>query len=130
MRSASASHGGGTHTIFVDITVVPRVLVDHMDIGYWTGSAVDVSGPDPGANPDPPNPDDDYKTDCPNPPLNYPREPRVRAIGNFIHHVDPYGIVTGRGAFTLADANVMYDVHITRSRRTAPSDPAISRFTI
>jgi hypothetical protein len=101
---------GRFHTVYIEITTVPRVLFDHLDIGYWKGSAIDVKGPDAGPNPDPPNPDDDYKTDCPNPPIGYPRETRLRAIGNFIHHVNVYGVVTGQGAFSLADANVFYAV--------------------
>jgi hypothetical protein len=107
--------GGGSHTVYIDITTVPRILVDHLEIGYWKGSAIDVAGPDAGPQPCEPvdpqcNPDDDYKTDCPNPPLGYPRETRLRAVGNFIHHVNPYGVVTGAGGFPLADGNVFYAV--------------------
>lgn len=86
---------------------MPRVLIDHLDVGYWNGSGIDVVGPD----------DDEtaadarhYLTDCPQPPLSYPRQTRVRAIGNFLHHLNPYGVVTGKGAFILVDANVIYDV--------------------
>jgi hypothetical protein len=86
---------------------VPRVLIDHLDIGYWNGSGIDVSGPDDGPNPDE---DDDYLTDCPEPPLTYPRETSFRAVGNFLHHLNPYGAVTGAGAFMLVQGNVMYDI--------------------
>lgn len=89
---------------------LPRMLIDHIDLGYWNGSGIDVTGPDAGPNPDPPNPDDDYLTDCPKPPLSYPRPTKVRAIGNFLHHLNPYGVVTGAGAFALAKGNVMYSV--------------------
>ncbi len=89
---------------------LPRLLVDHLDLGYWNGSGIDVVGPDAGPNPDPPNPDNDYLTDCPKPPLTYPRPTRFRAVGNFLHHLNPYGVVTGDGGFMLVAANVMYDV--------------------
>ena len=132
----SADAPAGAHAIEVKAhtTVPTQVLVDHLDIGYWKGSAIDVKGPDAGANPDPPNPDDDYKTDCPNPPIDYPREARPRAVGNFIHHVNPYGVVNeATGAFLLADANVFYSVRqmvYTPLRRTEQRHPVISPITI
>jgi hypothetical protein len=79
---------------------VPDVLVDHLDIGYFTGSGVDTRGTDGSAS-----------QTCPaNPPV-YPRATPVRVIGNFIHHNGAYGSVTGDGAFILNDGNVFYRQH-------------------
>lgn len=89
---------------------VPRVIIDHLELGYFNGSGIDVKGPGPGPAFDGPNPDDDYLTDCPNPPLVYPRETRVRAVGNALHYLNPYGVVT-TNAFVLADGNVFYEIH-------------------
>ena len=108
---------GRTYVVYIEVTTVPQVLIDHLDIGYWHGSGIEAFGPDPGPEPGPCdprdhrcNPDDDHLTDCPNPPLGYPRETRVRAIGNFLHHLNPYGVATYSGAFILADGNVSYAV--------------------
>ena len=121
---------GRSRTVYFDVTTVPHVLIDHVEVGYWKGSAIDVDGPDAGPEPCEEaktveilgqsrviyvttpncNPDDDYGTDCPVPPLRHPREARLRAVANFIHHVNPYGVVTGQGAFLFVDGNVFYEV--------------------
>jgi FG-GAP-like repeat len=75
-----------------------RVLLDHLDISYWTGSAIDVSDFDHG-----------YREVCPDPrPTEFPRKPFARAVGNFLHHNHHYGVVSGAGAFPLVQANVFY----------------------
>ena len=55
---------GRVHTVYLDVTTVPRVLIDHLDVGYWKGSGIDVVGPNAGPEPCEPatdhcNPDDD-----------------------------------------------------------------------
>ncbi len=79
---------------------VPNVLIDHLDIGYVTGSAVDTRGTD-----------DSQSQTCPANPPAYPRATPVRVIGNFIHHNGAYGSVTGGGAFILNEGNVFYRQH-------------------
>lgn len=75
-----------------------RVLLDHLDISYWTGSAIEMSDADHG-----------YKDKCPTPPLTeWPRTPFARAVGNFLHHNHDYGVVSGGGAFAMVQANVFY----------------------
>jgi VCBS repeat protein len=76
---------------------VPIVWIDHLDISYFTGHAVDTAGTDPSES-----------QVCPIPPLAYPRSTPVRVIGNFIHHNSGYGSVTGNGAFTLNQGNIFY----------------------
>jgi hypothetical protein len=56
---------------------VPIVLVDHLDIGYFTASAVDTRGTDSGES-----------ETCPTGPVEFPRPTPVRVIGNFIHHIE------------------------------------------
>jgi ricin-type beta-trefoil lectin protein/VCBS repeat protein len=72
------------------------VWVDHLDIGYWHGHAIDVRG---GVQ---------LTQDCPSQIPPFPRNPSVRAIGNFVHHNTNYGIVTGQAAFVLVQGNVFY----------------------
>jgi hypothetical protein len=75
-----------------------RVILDHLDIGYWTGSAIEVSDFDHG-----------FREVCPDPrPTEFPRKPFGRAVGNFLHHNTDYGVVTGTGAFAIVQANVLY----------------------
>jgi VCBS repeat protein len=87
------------------IKIEPRALIDHVEIGGWHGTGIKVQGPGPWRDPDG---KDDYPDDCPTSPVVYPRETRVRAIGNFLHHLDPYGVTSGSGAFALARGNVAY----------------------
>lgn len=83
-----------------------RVILDRIDIGYWTGSAIDVRG-------------GDYSQSQTCPGLKeFPRQPFARAVGNFIHHNDVYGVVSGTGAFSVAQANVMY-----KNRHDVAADP-------
>ncbi|HEX3478896.1 MAG TPA: FG-GAP-like repeat-containing protein [Kofleriaceae bacterium] len=87
-----------------------HVLVDHMDIGYWTQSATDVWGVGgewgaPGSDPSPQN----YPADCPNPPHTaWPVAPDIVEFGNFIHHNLDGGMVNGTGSFALVQGNVLY----------------------
>jgi hypothetical protein len=89
-----------------DVPHVPIVLVDHLDVGYFTASAVDTRGTDPGESPT-----------CPTGPVEFPRLTPVRVIGNFIHHIekrdpfDSYGSVTGQGAFILNQGNIFYQTY-------------------
>jgi hypothetical protein len=78
---------------------MPNVFVDHLDIGYFTDSAVDTAGPD-----------ESESQICPTGKLDFPRSTPVRVIGNFIHHNSngAYGSVTGNGAFVLNQGNVLY----------------------
>jgi hypothetical protein len=88
-----------------DVPHVPIVLIDHLDIGYFTASAVDTRGTEPHAS-------------CPSPrdhrSREFPRSTPVRVIGNFIHHTteripwDQYGSVAGNGAFILNQGNIFY----------------------
>jgi FG-GAP-like repeat len=105
-------------------TVEPRLLIDHLDLSYWGGSGdscgVEIAGPGPDRNPfpcpDPAHPDAEcdpdlsYLWDCPNPPVTYPRETKPRVVGNFLHHLNPYGVVPYEGAFALVRGNVFYFV--------------------
>ena len=75
----------------------PPTWIDHLDVSFWTGSAVDVRGLD-----------DSQSQTCPVPPPAYPRPYQVRVVDNFIHHNGAYGAVTGQGAFVLDQANVFY----------------------
>ncbi len=85
-----------------DASHVPIAFVDHLDIGYFTASAVDAGGthPDEGQ--------------CPDEILEFPRSTPVRVIGNFFHNIerhDPFdqmGSVTGNGAFILNQGNMIY----------------------
>jgi len=70
--------------------------VDHVDIGYWHGHAIDVHG---GSN-------DNCR--CSPVELPRPRHTVFRAVANFIHHNTNYGIVTGTGAFVRDEGNVFY----------------------
>jgi hypothetical protein len=77
--------------------------VDHLDIGYWHGHAVDVAA---GVK---------LPEDCKTAPrctcvemAPFPRNPSLRAVGNFVHHNANYGVVTGTGAFVLDQGNVFY----------------------
>jgi len=81
-------------------SAVPIVWVDHLDIGYFTGSAVDTRGTD-----------SSQSQTCPDKPLEFPRKTQVRVIGNFIHHNGAYGSVTGQGAFILNQGNIFYRQH-------------------
>jgi hypothetical protein len=93
---------------FVEGAHVPIVLVDHLDIGYFTASGVDTRGTESHAS-------------CPSPrdhrSREFPRSTPVRVIGNFIHHTterapwDQYGSVAGSGAFILNQGNVFYLQH-------------------
>jgi hypothetical protein len=51
-----------------------------------------------------------YLWDCPNPPIPYPRETKPRVVGNFLHHLNPYGVVPYEEAFALVQGNVFYFV--------------------
>ncbi len=85
-----------------DVPHVPIVIVDHLDIGYFTASAVDTGGTQPD------------ETQCPDGPLEFPRSTPVRVIGNFFHNIeklegpDQMGSVTGNGAFILNQGNIIY----------------------
>ena len=85
-----------------EVRHVPIVFVDHLDIGYFTASAVDTRGTDV------------VQEQCPDQPLEFPRSTPVRVIGNLIHHIarrdpfDSYGSVTGQGAFILNQGNIFY----------------------
>jgi hypothetical protein len=82
---------------------VSRTLIDHLDISYFTGAAVDSFGPG--------HAESDYQT-CPGPSvLPFPRELTVRVIGNFIHHNNSSASISGWGAFVQNQANVMYRQH-------------------
>lgn len=85
----------------------PRVLIDHLDISYWTGSAVDVRGTDHVA----PDDDDNPSKDCPQPAWGFPRKTPVQAVGNFVHHNRAYGVVTGQGTFAAIQGNIFYRQH-------------------
>ena len=78
-------------------TTTPRALIDHLDIGYFSGSGVEVAGPD----------GSELQT-CPPSPLPYPRDIQAQIVGNFIHHNEAFGSVTGNGAFILNLGNVFY----------------------
>ena len=84
-----------------EVPHVPIVFVDHLDIGYFTASAVDTRGTQPHAS-------------CRDHRTEFPRSTPVRVIGNFIHHTsrrdpfDQYGSVAGDGAFILSQGNVFY----------------------
>ena len=88
-----------------DVPHVPVVFVDHLDIGYFTASAVDTRG----THAD--------ERQCPDEILEFPRSTPVRVIGNFLHHIekrdplDSYGSVTGQGAFILNQGNVIYETY-------------------
>jgi hypothetical protein len=96
--------GPESQAIRINPTDTMRIWIDHLDISYWNGSAVDVrAGSDSLAN-----------QSCPEPALEYPRKESVRVVANFIHHNGwggccGYGVVTGSGAFVLNRANVMYN---------------------
>jgi FG-GAP-like repeat len=85
-----------------EVPHVPIVFVDHLDIGYFTASAVATAG----THPD--------ESNCPPGPLEFPRSTPVRVISNFFHHIerrvplDSMGSVTGNGAFILNQGNVIY----------------------
>jgi hypothetical protein len=85
---------------------LPLVLIDHVDISYFTGSAVDTRGAD-GA------------LQCAA-LTQYPRETPVRVIGNLITHDEAFGSVVGQGAFVLDQGNVAYQLHA----QAVSSDPA------
>jgi hypothetical protein len=85
---------------------LPRTLIDHMEFGWWGDTAINISGPGPERDP---IADNDFREDCI--PVSMPRDPIVRAIGNFFHHLGIYGVSTGDGAFSLARGNVAYHVH-------------------
>ena len=94
--------GGDSSAIHVDVDAfapTSRTWVDRLDIGYWHGHAVDVSGP---ASLDPAN--RDQCSDI----TQFPRTINLRVVDNFVHHNLNYGIVTGQGAFVLDEGNVMY----------------------
>ena len=74
-----------------------RIWIDHLDIGYWHGHAIDVRGSTSLTT-----------AECPDQIPGYPRNESVRAVGNFIHHNANYGIVTGQGAFIFSQGNVVY----------------------
>jgi FG-GAP-like repeat len=80
----------------ISVDSAQRVLIDHLEISHWTGSAVGVGGTDAGL------------VECPNPPLQFPRKTPVRIMGNFIHNNGAYGVVAGNGAFVLAQGNILY----------------------
>jgi hypothetical protein len=73
------------------------VWLDHLDIGYWNGHGIDILGP---------TVLDQEPCATPLPPVD--RHPSVLAIGNFVHHNQGYGIVTGMGAFVVVRGNVFY----------------------
>ena len=99
-----------------------HIWIDHLDIGYWNGSAVDVrAGTDTTDNQTcPPLPEwSDSQSPCHlcqvSPSLRwccaaaeFPREESVRTVANFIHHNNAYGVVTGSGGFVLDRGNVFY----------------------
>lgn len=83
---------------------VPRVLIDHLDISYFTYTAVATFGLN--------NNESDYTT-CPCPALGSamntpPRDTPVRIIGNSIHNNGGYGTNISRGAFVLNERNIFY----------------------
>ena len=78
--------------------IAPRTIVDRVEISFWEGSGVDIRGTDSRELP----------ACWPDGFWPFPRDPRVRVIGNFLHHNYHYGIVTGQGGFTLAQGNVAY----------------------
>jgi hypothetical protein len=92
--------GDGQEASAIDVASDPggadrRVLLDHLDIGYWTGSAIGGAG-------------GERWESCPAGFNPWPRVPTLRAVGNFLHHNDAYGVVSGNGAFVLAQGNVAY----------------------
>jgi hypothetical protein len=98
-----------SQAIRVKPTDTMQIWIDHLDIGYWNGSAVDVRALSDFRDPaqceePPPKPLEEF---C-NPALEFPRKESVRAVANFIHHNYDYGVVTGTGAFVLDRANVFY----------------------
>ena len=107
-----------------DASHVPIVFVDHLDIGYFTASAVDTRGTD-------------FSETCPTGTLEFPRLTPVRVIGNFIHHIerrdpfDSYASVTGQGAFILNQGNVVYQTwqhHIAADARATTGYHAYDNF--
>ncbi|HEY6560799.1 MAG TPA: FG-GAP-like repeat-containing protein [Polyangiaceae bacterium] len=102
LRGAADVTDGKTGVSGIEVYGQPPgagILLDHLDVGYFTGSAIDVRGGD-----------ETYSLVCPGPgQVPAYGNPSVRAIGNFLHHNDIYGVVTGSGAFAEARANVMYE---------------------
>jgi hypothetical protein len=95
----SGDLGDNSSAIGVDTNAfldTSSVWVDHLDVGYWHGHAIDVRG---GVG---------LTQDCPSQIPPFPRNPSVRAIGNFVHHNTDYGIVTGQAAFVLVQGNLFY----------------------
>jgi hypothetical protein len=101
-RSSNVSAQAIVIQATAEVPQVPIVFVDHLDIGYFTASAVDTRGTYPHAS------CRDHRS------TEFPRSTPVRVIGNFIHHIsrrdpwDQYGSVAGDGAFILNQGNVFY----------------------
>jgi hypothetical protein len=91
--------------------------IDHLDIGYWHGHAVDVRG----ATPLPEDCKQLARCTCVQ-MASFPRNPSLRAVGNFVHHNTNYGIVTGSGAFVIVQGNVFY----RQGAHSIASDPVFS----
>jgi len=77
-----------------------RIWIDHLDVSRWNGSAIDVRAERSLRF---------CEARCPDPPLEGNRNEAVRVVGNFIHHNEVYGVVTGSGGFILVRGNVMYN---------------------
>jgi FG-GAP-like repeat/Ricin-type beta-trefoil lectin domain len=100
LRGRAGADNAEPYVSAIQVTAGPdaRVLLDHLDISYWTGSAIEVTDADHG-----------YREVCPDPrPTEFPRKPFARAVGNFLHHNHNYGVVSGGGAFAMVQANVLY----------------------
>ena len=105
--------GPESQAIRIDPAATMRIWIDHLDIGYWNGSAVDVRAfSDTVTNqrcpvlPEGSNIQSPLRWCCA--AAEFPREESVRAVANFIHHNHAYGVVTGTGGFVLDRANVFY----------------------
>ncbi len=104
--------GNDSSAIRVDIDSFPnlsRTWIDRLDIGYWHGHAVDVSGPSA------------LSQKCPEETPPFPRTPLLRVVDNFVHHNTNYGVVTGQGAFVLDQGNVFY----RQGAHSIAADPVI-----
>jgi hypothetical protein len=111
--------------VFTDVG--QRVLVDHNELTGWPDAAINVTGGDapchlrPAGTCDDNAPPDEgtcfsatqYAQQFP-----LPRPTNVRILRNLVHDNPGYGIVTGDGAFILAQGNVEY-----RDQHQLAADP-------
>ncbi len=96
--NCTAQLGNDSSAILVESGGFPELAsawVDHLDIGYWHGHAVNVLG---GLD----------VLVCPDDIPPFPRAPVLRVVDNLVHHNNNYGVVTGQGAFVVDQGNVFY----------------------